>query len=143
MNDPEKQKALLKLKLHEFEMERKKKTTELKPIILGCYFVNHPAFKDSGLQMFLQDYSAEFLTDTPIPTSFTVKSQQSGSGNNTAESPKSNNSNSAKKKNVQSFPEKGKILYEVLKLLFHSIHNLYCHITVYFCKIYGRSKYKF
>lgn len=88
-------------------MERKKKTTELKPVILGCYFANHPAFKDCGLQMFLQDYSAEFLTDTPIPTSLTIKSQ-SGSGNNTAESPKSNNSNSAKKKSVQSFPEKGK-----------------------------------
>lgn len=115
VNDPEKQKALLKLKLQEFEMERKKKTTELKPVILGCYFANHPAFKDCGLQMFLQDYSAEFLTDTPIPTSLTIKSQQSGSGNNTAESPKSNNSNSAKKKNVQSFPEKGKHFFFFLK----------------------------
>ena len=104
----------MKLKLQEFEMERKKKTTELKPIILGCYFANDPAFQDSGLRMFLQTYHAEFLTETPIPTSFTIKSQQNGSSNNTAESPKSSNVNSVKKKNVQPVPEKGK----------HSLHSI-------------------
>lgn len=97
-------------------MERKKKTTELKPIILGCYFSNDPAFHDSGLEMFLQAYKAEFLTETPIQTSFTIKSQQNGSCNTTAESPKSaNNGNSAKKRNTQPVPEKGKIF--IIKII--------------------------
>lgn len=107
--DPEKQKAMLKMKLQEFEMERKKKTTELKPIILGCYFVHDSKFQDSGLLKCLETFSAELLSDTPIPTRFTVKNLQAESGLNTAESPKSSNgSNVPKKKKI--FPEEGKML---------------------------------
>lgn len=88
-------------------MERKKKTTELKPIILGCYFVNKSAFQDNGLQTFLESFCAEILSETPIPTSFTVKNQTENS--NTGESPKSANSGSAKKKRLLLMPEEGEV----------------------------------
>lgn len=79
VNDPEKQKAILKLKQQEFESERKQKTTELKPIILGCFFENGSILQDNGLRTFLLAYCAELLSDTPIPTNFTVKKFQSDS----------------------------------------------------------------
>ncbi|GFR01225.1 chromatin assembly factor 1 subunit A [Trichonephila clavata] len=92
VNDPEKQKAILKLKLQEFESERKKKTTELKPIILGCFFENGSALQDNGLHSFLLAYCAELISDTPILTNFTVKKSQSDSAvHSNTSSPSANN----------------------------------------------------
>lgn len=108
MNDPEKQKALLKMKQQEFEFERKKKTTELKPIILGCYFENVLESQDAGLRSFLSTYSAELLTDTPIPTIFTVKKMQADAKTSGVESP-SNGTPTSKK--LKLFPEEGKVSY--------------------------------
>ncbi|KFM69809.1 Chromatin assembly factor 1 subunit A, partial [Stegodyphus mimosarum] len=73
VNDPEKQKALLKIKLQEFEMERKKKTTELKPIILGCFIENKSDGQESSICKFLEPYAAVIISDTPIPTTFSIK----------------------------------------------------------------------
>ncbi|XP_055931650.1 chromatin assembly factor 1 subunit A-A-like isoform X2 [Argiope bruennichi] len=88
VNDPEKQQAMLKQKQQEFESERKKKTTELKPIILGCFFENVPELQDNGLRSFFLTYSAEILSETPIPTRFTVKKLQAESApSSTANSP--------------------------------------------------------
>ncbi|XP_015929093.1 chromatin assembly factor 1 subunit A [Parasteatoda tepidariorum] len=102
-NDPENRKKLLTEKLREFEMERKKKTTQLKPIILGCYIENDLSKPmNSQLLTALEPYSAVFLIDTPIPTSFTVKKTQNESKpSSNASSPTSaGNAAKSKKANV-------------------------------------------
>lgn len=120
MNDPEKQKALLKMKQQEFESERKKKTTELKPTILGCYFENVLESQDAGLRSFLSIYSAELLSDTPIPTIFTVKKMQADAKTSGVESP-SNGTPTSKKSKL--FPEEGKALIWFILCSFKLLHG--------------------
>ncbi|XP_054707747.1 LOW QUALITY PROTEIN: chromatin assembly factor 1 subunit A-like [Uloborus diversus] len=101
-NDPEKKKALLKIKLQEFEMERKQKTTELKPVILGCFFAHDDSFQDSGLYKLLQAYEAQFILEGSIPTSFTIQKVKPKSDT----SPSTSDSANAVKKKIQYVPEK-------------------------------------
>ncbi|GIX66776.1 chromatin assembly factor 1 subunit A [Caerostris extrusa] len=122
MNKENKQ-ALLKLKQQEFEFERKKKTTELKPIILGCYFENIAESQDSSLGTILLQYAAEILSEGPIPTSFTIKKLQVESApNSNVSSP----SNIVKKKKISPVPEEA--MPYLIRLLHGNAHG--CDILI-------------
>lgn len=71
-NDPELQRVRLKMKEREFENERSKKTTQLKPSIIGCFWEMDSESGNPLCAKSLQPYCAVVLISQPIATTFSL-----------------------------------------------------------------------